>query len=94
MRATLRLAALSLCLASLGAGFASAQSAPPPQPQYVPPPQQQYSPPPQQPYSAPPQQQYAQPPQQQLPPAMPATAVCSGKAPRSASTPAAKAPAR
>ena len=67
MRATLRLAALSLCLASLGAGFASAQSAPPPQPQYVPPPQQQYSPPPQQPYSAPPQQQYAQPPQQQLP---------------------------
>jgi hypothetical protein len=66
MRATLRLAALSLCLASLGAGFASAQSAPPPQPQYVPP-QQQYSPPPQQPYSAPPQQQYAQPPQQQLP---------------------------
>jgi hypothetical protein len=69
MRATLRLAALSLSLASLGAGFASAQSAPPPQPQYVPPPQQQYSPPPQQPYSPPPQQQYTQPqPQPQYAP--------------------------
>ena len=64
MRATLRLAAMSLCLVSCGAGFASAQGAPPPQQQYVPPPQQQYSPPPQQQYSPPPQQQYSQPPQQ------------------------------
>jgi hypothetical protein len=51
MRATLRLAALTLCLTGLGAGFAAAQNAPPQQ-QYAPPPQQQY---------APPQQQYAPP---------------------------------
>ena len=64
MRATLRLAALSACLVSLGAGFAEAQNAPPPQQQYVPPPQQPYNPPPQPQYSPPPQQQYAPPPQQ------------------------------
>jgi len=63
MRATVRLAAMSLCLVSLGAGFASAQGAPPPQQQYVPP-QQPYSPPPQQPqYSQPPQQVPGPPPQ-------------------------------
>jgi hypothetical protein len=64
MRATLRLAALSACLVSLGAGFAAAQNAPPLQQQYVPPPQQPYNPPPQQQYSPPPQQQYSPPPQQ------------------------------
>ena len=54
MRATLRLAALGLCLAGLGADHAFAQNAPPPQPPYNPPPPQQYSPPPQQQYSPPP----------------------------------------
>jgi len=62
MRATIRLAAMSLCLVSLGAGFASAQGAPPPQQQYVPP-QQPYSPPPQPQYSQPPQQVPGPPPQ-------------------------------
>src|SRR3569832_279873 len=47
MRAAVRLAAMSQCLVSLGAGFASAQGAPPPQPQYSQPPQQAPDPPPQ-----------------------------------------------
>src|SRR3569833_1199802 len=55
MRATVRLAAMRLCLVSLGAGFASAQGAPPPQQQNVPP---------RQPYSPPPPPQSSQPPQQ------------------------------
>src|SRR5574340_1255826 len=63
MRATLRLAALGLCLAGLGADYAFAQNAPPPQQPYNPPPQQQYSPPPQQQYAPPPQP--AGPPPQQ-----------------------------
>jgi len=70
MRATLRLAAVTLCLVGFGADLAFAQYAPPPGPPpqqqpYSPPPQQQYSPPPQPQYAPPPQQQYAQPPQQQ-----------------------------
>ena len=55
MRATLRLAALGLCLAGLGADYAFAQNAPPPQQPYNPPPQPQYAPPPP-PASPPPQQ--------------------------------------
>jgi hypothetical protein len=59
MRATLRLAAVALCLAGLDAGFASAQNAPPPPQQYTPPPQQQYAPPPQQQLPGPPPQRHS-----------------------------------
>jgi hypothetical protein len=49
MRATLRLAAVTLCLVGFGVDLAAAQSAPPAgasgQPQYAPAPQQQYAPP-------------------------------------------------